>query len=124
MATCPSTAMRRRAPPVRPITRAGTPASAATRSSFWLVGHHITIPKRIHEMLRFAPACALAAIIAPDLLLGSGGQLQLAVSNPKLLAGVAAVMFYLLRRNMLQTIVFGMLVFTALRVFHVFGAGG
>lgn len=99
-------------------------ATAATRSSFWVVGHHITIPKRVQEVLRYAPACALAAIVAPDLLLGSGGQLQLAVSNPKLLAGVAAVLFYLVRRNMLQTIVFGMLVFTALRIFHVFGAGG
>ena len=99
-------------------------ATAATRSSFWLVGHHITIPRRVQEILRYAPACALAAIIAPDLLLGSQGQLQLAISNPKLLAGLAAVLFYVVRRNMLQTIVFGMLVFTALRVFHVFGAGG
>ncbi len=99
-------------------------ATAATRSSFWLVGHHITIPKRVQEILRYAPACALAAIIAPDLLLGTQGQLQLTVSNPKLLAGIAAVVFYLVRRNMLQTIVFGMLVFTGLRVFHLFGAGG
>ena len=96
-------------------------ATAATRSSFWLVGHHITIPKRVQEVLRYAPACALAAIVAPDLLLGGSGELQLAVSNPKLLAGVAAILFYLLRRNMLQTIVFGMLVFTALRLFPVFG---
>lgn len=95
-------------------------ATAATRSSFWLVGHHITIPKRVHEMLRYAPGCALAAIVAPDLLLASTGELQLGMSNPKLLAGIAAIAFYVVRRNMLQTIVFGMLMFTALRVFHVF----
>jgi branched-subunit amino acid transport protein len=99
-------------------------ATAATRSSFWLVGHHITIPKRVQEVLRYAPACALAAIIAPDLLLGNAGQLQLAVSNPKLLAGLASILFYLVRRNMLQTIVFGMVVFTLLRIFPVFGGGG
>jgi branched-subunit amino acid transport protein len=99
-------------------------ATGATRSSFWLIGHHITIPKRVQEVLRYAPACALAAIIAPDLLLGGQGQLQLAVSNPKLLAGLAAVLFYLVRRNMLLTIVVGMLVFTALRIFPVFGGGG
>jgi hypothetical protein len=46
----------------------------ATRSSFWLVGHHITIPKRVQEMLRYAPACALAAIVAPDLMLAANGQ--------------------------------------------------
>ncbi len=95
-------------------------ATAATRSSFWLVGHHVTIPKRVQEMLRYAPACALAAIIAPDLLLGSTGQLQLEWSNYKLLAGIASIGFYLIRRNMLQTIVFGMVFFTALRLLHLF----
>lgn len=91
-------------------------ATAATRSSFWLVGHHITIPKRVQEMLRFAPACALAAIVAPDLLLGSKGELDLAISNLKLVAGVASIGYYRLRRNMLETIVFGMLFFTGLRL--------
>lgn len=94
-------------------------ATAATRSSFWLIGDRIPIPRRIHEMLRYAPACALAAIIAPDLLLG-GGQIQLQLSNLKLLAGIAAIGFFLITRNMLQTIVFGMLSFTALRLLHVF----
>jgi branched-subunit amino acid transport protein len=91
-------------------------ATAATRSSFWLIGHHITIPKRVNEMLRFAPACALAAIVAPDLFLGSKGELNLAISNLKLVAGLASIGYYLLRRNMLETIVFGMLFFTGLRL--------
>ncbi len=94
-------------------------ATAATRSSFWLIGHHITIPPRVHEMLRYAPACALAAIIAPDLLL-EHGQVQLQLSNLKLLAGIAAIVFFLITRSMLQTIVFGMLSFTALRLLHIF----
>lgn len=94
-------------------------ATAATRSWFWLLGHHITIPRRVQEMLRYAPACALAAIIAPDLLL-LDGQLRLEPANLKLVAGVVSVIFYLLRRDMLQTIVFGMGVFTALRLSHVF----
>ena len=97
-------------------------ATAASRSSFWLVGHHITIPKRVQQVLRYAPACALAAIIAPDLLLDGGSRLHLGLSNPKLLAGLAAVLFYLARRHMLQTIVFGMLVLTVLRVFHPFSS--
>ena len=91
-------------------------ATAATRSSFWLIGHHITIPKRVQEMLRFAPACALAAIVAPDLLMGTKGELHLAISNLKLVAGLASIGYYLLRRNMLETIVFGMLFFTGLRL--------
>jgi branched-subunit amino acid transport protein len=99
-------------------------ATAATRSAFWLIGHRVTIPPRVQEMLRFAPACALAAIVGPDLVLGHGGQLQLSLANPKLLAGLASLGFYLIRRNMLHTIIFGMLVFTLLRVSHVFGVAG
>ena len=91
-------------------------ATAAARSSLWLVGHRITIPKRVQEMLRFAPACALAAIIAPDVLMDTSGHVQTSLANPKLLAGIAALVFYLLRKNMLQTIIFGMLAFTALRL--------
>lgn len=91
-------------------------ATAITRSSFWLVGHHITIPKRVQEMLRYAPACALAAIVAPDLLLSPNGAIQLGLDNFKLIAGIAATGYYLLRRNMLEMIIFGMLVFTGLRI--------
>ncbi len=95
-------------------------ATAATRSSFWLIGHRVSIPPRVQEMLRYAPACALAAIIGPDLLVGPEGQVQLTIANPKLLAGIAALAFYLWRRSMLMTIIFGMVVFTLLRVLHVF----
>ena len=95
-------------------------ATAATRASFWLVGHHITIPRRVQDMLRYAPACALAAIITPDLLLNESHQLQFTLSNLKLVAGVVAIAFHLWRRNMLQTIVFGMAFYTALRLLHIF----
>lgn len=91
-------------------------ATAATRSSFWLIGHHITIPKRVQEMLRYAPACALAAIIAPDLVLGPDGHAMLDLGNLKLVSGIVATGYYLLRRNMLETIIFGMAFFTALRL--------
>ena len=67
-------------------------------------------------MLRYAPACALAAIIAPDLVLGPDGHAVLDLSNLKLISGVVATLYYLLRRNMLETIVFGMAFFTALRL--------
>lgn len=93
-------------------------ATALTRSTFWLVGHKVTIPPRVQDMLRYAPSCALAAIVAPDLLLDGGGTLQLALANVKLVAGVAAIAWFAWRRRMLETIVFGMLFFTALRLLH------
>lgn len=96
-------------------------ATAATRSAFWMIGHRVTIPPRVQEMLRYAPACALAAIIGPDFLIDAQGETQLTLANPKLLAGVAAFLFYLWRKNMLMTILFGMGAFTLLRIF---GAAG
>lgn len=91
-------------------------ATAATRSTFWLVGHHITIPRRVQQMLRYAPACALAGIIAPEILLDGSAQLAIDLGNPRLLAAVAAAIYVLVRRSMVETIVFGMVVFTVLRV--------
>jgi len=97
-------------------------ATACTRSAFWLIGHRVTIPPRVQEILRYAPACALAAIVAPDVLLGPQGELQLDPWNPKLIAAIAALGYYLWRRNMLQTIVFGMVAFTLLRLFVATGS--
>ncbi|GAB3457293.1 hypothetical protein GCM10027321_12020 [Massilia terrae] len=95
-----------------------------TRSGIVLLGHRVMLPRRVQEMLRFAPACALAAIVVPDLVVNHAGQPDLRLANPRLLAALLALGYYLLRRNLLQSIVFGMLVFTLLRVFHVFGAVG
>jgi branched-subunit amino acid transport protein len=91
-------------------------ATAITRSSFWVIGEHVSIPTRVQEMLRYAPACALAAIIGPDLLLDSQGTVEFSFHNYKLIAGAAAIAYYLARRNMLETIVFGMACFTAMRL--------
>lgn len=96
-------------------------ATALTRCTLWLAGRHVTIPPRVQEMLRYAPACALAAIVAPDVVFGPSGAMNLSAANPKLLAALAAVLFYLVRRNMLHTIIFGMGVFTLLRLTQVFG---
>lgn len=90
-------------------------ATMLMRCSFWLLGHHITLPKRMQEVLRYAPACALAAITVPDLLLRQG-HLHLSVTNHPLLAGIGATLFFLLKRDMLLTIVFGMALFTSLRL--------
>ncbi|BBB68122.1 membrane protein [Undibacterium sp. YM2] len=92
-----------------------TLATFIARSGFWLVGHHINLPRRVQEALRYAPACALAAIIVPDLLL-TNGQVEVGLQNPRLLAGLLATAFFLVRKNMLQTIFFGMAVFTYIRL--------
>ncbi|PRC92401.1 AzlD domain-containing protein [Solimicrobium silvestre] len=86
-----------------------------TRATFWLIGHHINLPKRVHEALRFAPACALAAILIPDFLTNHH-QIELSITNPQLVAGVCASVFFLIKPSMLGTIFFGMAVFTTVRL--------
>ena len=86
-----------------------------TRATFWLVGHHITIPKRINEALRYAPACALAAIIVPDLLIAHD-HIEVSLSNPQLVSGIIAGAFFLYQRSMIGTILLGMATFTVVRL--------
>ncbi len=90
-------------------------ATFLTRSTFWLFGHHITIPKRVAEALRYAPACALSAILIPDFLTHQN-QIDFSITNPQLVAGVIATAFFLKTRSMMGTIIFGMVVYTLVRV--------
>jgi branched-subunit amino acid transport protein len=92
-----------------------TIATILTRSSFFLLGHAVKLPPKVQHALRYAPAAALAAIVAPDLLM-SDGVLQLSWMNPKLMAGIGAAVFFLMTRRLLGTIVVGMALFTLLRV--------
>lgn len=91
-----------------------TLATVATRSGLLLVGRRLVIPPRIESALRYAPGCALAAIIAPDLLV-SGGALALDPGNPKLIAGIAGAAIFALTRSTIGTIVGGMIAFWLVR---------
>lgn len=92
-----------------------TAATILTRCSFFLFGNAVKLPPKVQHALRYAPAAALAAILAPDLLM-SGGQVSLGLTNPKLVAGICAAVFFLLTRRMLGMIVTGMVIFTILRL--------
>jgi branched-subunit amino acid transport protein len=91
-------------------------ATIVTRGSFFLIGHAVKLPPKVQHALRYAPAAALAAIVAPDLLLSSGGTLALDWTNPKLMAGIGAAVVFLATRHLLGTIVAGMAMFTMLRI--------
>ena len=93
-----------------------TIATILTRGfAFFLFGDAIKLPPKIQHALRYAPAAALAAIVAPDLVL-SGGVLNLSLMNPKLLAGIGAALFFATTRHLLGTIILGMALFTGLRL--------
>jgi branched-subunit amino acid transport protein len=92
-----------------------TIATVITRSSFFILGDRVKLPPRVQHALRYAPAAALAAIVAPDLLT-TGGAVVWIWMNPKLLAGIGATVFFLLTRHLLGTIVAGMGLYTVLRL--------
>jgi branched-subunit amino acid transport protein len=91
-----------------------TVATIVTRSSFFLFGHAVKLPAKLQHALRYAPAAALAAIVAPDLVLVDG-TLHLSLMNPKLLAAIGATAFFLFTRHLLGTIIAGMALYTLLR---------
>jgi branched-subunit amino acid transport protein len=92
-------------------------ATVLTRSSFFLLAS-TRMPARLQQALRYAPAAALAAIVLPDLVLNGGGAATaIDWANPRLLAGVGATLFFLATRHLLGTIVVGMALFTAIRIF-------
>ncbi len=91
-----------------------------TRSSFFLLPEHFRLPPNVQRALRYAPACALLAIIAPDLLLTPTGapdaSLDVSPHNFRLIAALGAGVLFFYTRNMLLIIVVGMLTYTVLRV--------
>ncbi len=86
-----------------------------TRGFFFLLAGSVRLPAWLQHALGFVPAVALAAILAPDLLL-AGGTLAVPWQNVKLLAALGATLFFLKTRHLLGTLVFGMVCFTALRL--------
>ncbi|MDR5751546.1 MULTISPECIES: AzlD domain-containing protein [Caballeronia] len=89
--------------------------TAITRALFLIGGERMILPERLQRALRYAPAAALAAVVVPDLLETPHG-FSVALGNHALYASLAGLAWYLWRRSMLGTILIGMAVFTALRL--------
>lgn len=92
-----------------------TLSTVLTRSFFFLLGNKVSMPAWVQHALQYAPAAALSAILAPDLLL-TGGEMVAPWTNPRLMAGIIATLFFLATRHLLGTIIAGMGCFTLLRL--------
>lgn len=86
------------------------------RGSFFLLPASVDLPPGIERALRYAPACALVAIIAPALLTRDG-HLYASASNEQVWGVVAAALVFVKTRNMLAMMAVGMVVFTLLRLY-------
>ena len=86
-----------------------------TRGFFILPGRELPLPNWLREGLRYAPIGALAAIIAPDLLMNQG-QLISTWRDARLFGAAAATLWFVWRRDMLGTILTGTAVMLILRL--------
>ena len=76
-------------------------------------------PPLVQRALRFVPVAVLTAIIVPELMLLPNGEFNPNLLNPRLLAGIVAVIVAWETKNVILTIVIGMIVFWVLLVFHL-----
>ena len=83
-----------------------------TRGSFIIPGERARLPAVAQRVLRYAPAAALAALIAPDLLLDAGAFDPI---NPKMVAALVVIAISLRFRNPWLPFIIGMAVLLALR---------
>jgi branched-subunit amino acid transport protein len=92
-----------------------TLSTLATRAGLLLLGERVRLPAVVDQALAYAPACALAAIVVPDLAI-VGGEVRLDPGNYRLVGALAAAAVYVATRSFVATIAAGMAVFTALRL--------
>lgn len=89
--------------------------SFVARAFFILPGSRLKLPPAVERVLRYCPAAALVAIIVPDVA-RIDGVVTMSLDNPRVVAGVVAVVVGAWSRNILLTIVCGMLAFFAARM--------
>ncbi|MCU1394169.1 MAG: AzlD protein [Ilumatobacteraceae bacterium] len=91
-------------------------ATVVTRSSFFVLPASLRLPPTVERALRYAPACALTAIVAPDVLARDHG-FAFTWHNNQLWAVLIAAAVFAKTRNMLVMMAVGMTAFTLLRLY-------
>jgi branched-subunit amino acid transport protein len=91
-------------------------ATYVIRLSFILFIGRRRIPTLLLRALRFVPPAILTAIVFPEVIM-PGGHLDLSLGNARLLSGLFAVVVAWRTRNVLLTILFGMLALWALQYY-------
>ena len=89
--------------------------TVATRGFFFLTEREIPIPGWLRQGLRYAPLAALAAVVVPEIVLQQG-QLIGTWKDARVYAAVAGAAYFWWRRDILGTILSGMVVLLPLRL--------
>lgn len=88
--------------------------TVATRGFFLYPERDLPLPPWLKQGLRYAPLAALAAVVAPEIVM-QNGHLITTLKDARLPATLAATAYFFWRRGILGTIVTGTLVMVALR---------
>ncbi|ROR20849.1 branched-subunit amino acid transport protein [Comamonas sp. BIGb0124] len=89
--------------------------TVVTRAFFFLFDRPWHLPQWAHRGLAYAPAAALAAVVAPEILT-LHGYLVNPLTDARIYAVIAGVASYFWRRSMLATIICGMAVYLPLHI--------
>ncbi|MCK9516875.1 MAG: AzlD domain-containing protein [Ottowia sp.] len=96
-----------------------TGVSVVTRSFFFISERPLRLPAWMRRGLRYAPVAALSAVTAPGIFLRDG-SISLDLSDPHLLAALAACLVYFWQRRSSMAlpwaIVAGLLVYVPLQM--------
>jgi branched-subunit amino acid transport protein len=88
-----------------------------TRFSFIALLERWQTPPLVQRGLRFVPIAVLSAIIAPEILIRSGGLEFSPLANDRLIPGLAATLVAWKTKNVVWTILAGMGTFWLLKIF-------
>jgi branched-subunit amino acid transport protein len=86
-----------------------------TRGFFLLVGERMELSETLQNALKYAPAAALVAIIAPEMFFSQASS-DMEISSPYFWGGICSIIAFWISKSMLLTIILGMLAFTAVRL--------
>ena len=86
------------------------------RLSFIVFMSETQVLPRLRQGLRFVPVSVLSALVAPALLF-PGGSLNISFSNTRLIAGIFAITVAWRTKNILLTIVAGMVCLLILQAY-------
>jgi branched-subunit amino acid transport protein len=92
-----------------------TVITVVTRSFFLFSDRELVLPGWVQRGLRYAPLAALAAVIAPEVLITQGHLID-TWQDARIYAVAAASVYFVWRRGILGTILTGMAVLVPLKL--------
>ena len=86
-----------------------------TRGFFMIPEREVPMPEWFKRGLRYAPLAALAAVVAPEVLMSQGALIS-TLADARLPAAVCATVYFWFQRGILGTILIGMAVYLPLHI--------